>query len=102
MGDVPKEDPHGSKRAFCPKGSAIIMDMRVWHRGTPNMSEIARPMLSVHYAGPWYSESVLKQGSMYWEYHVGAILPDHFRKLRPRLKSLCKRLLACCSQCGRP
>jgi ectoine hydroxylase-related dioxygenase (phytanoyl-CoA dioxygenase family) len=58
--DVPAEDPPGSIFAYCRAGSAILMDMRVWHHGTPNHSSIARATLAVHYAGPWYNEDILK------------------------------------------
>merc|ERR1711937_1075538 len=104
--DVPEQDPTGSVRAFCPKGSAIIMDMRVWHHGTANMSRIARPMLAVHYAGPWYNEVVLKQGSTYWQYHRGVLTREALQRLRPRAQQLCRHLvqdsgaLSQCADCG--
>ena len=59
---MPPFDPPGCVPLICPAGTAIIMDMRVWHGGTANKSSAARPMLSVHYAGPDYSEDVLKDG----------------------------------------
>lgn len=99
--DVPEDDPPGSKRAFCPQGSAIIMDMRVWHRGTPNLSEVARPMLSIHYAGPWYNENILKRPSTYWQYHRGALTRSSLQQMRPRARELCKHLgPQQCEQCG--
>merc|ERR1712048_1137151 len=54
--DVPEGDPPGSQHAFCLAGSAIVMDLRVLHHGTPNNSQRARPMISLHYAAPWYNE----------------------------------------------
>ncbi|CAE7403480.1 unnamed protein product [Symbiodinium natans] len=109
----PSQEPPTS-RAFCPAGSAIIMDMRVWHGGTANTSAAARPMLSVHYAGPSYSEDVLKDGgsipffgTCYWCYHQGAASLDQIQRLSPRGQELCRHLAApegriCCAQCSAP
>ena len=36
-----------------PPGAAIFRDPRVWHGGTPNVSEDARVMLAYLYAAPW-------------------------------------------------
>mmetsp|Transcript_150784 Transcript_150784/g.484588 ORF Transcript_150784/g.484588 Transcript_150784/m.484588 type:complete len:266 (+) Transcript_150784:450-1247(+) len=98
--DVPEDDPPESVQAFCPRGSAILMDMRVWHHGTENRSQIARPMLSVHYAGPWYNEAMLLKTSMCWEYHKGAVSLTRLRSLRVQAQRLCKNLLPDrCYQC---
>lgn len=86
------------------------MDMRVWHGGTENNSKTARPMLSVHYSGPSYSEDVLKDGgsipffgTCYWTYHRGALQPESFECLSESGKSLCKNLVSSlkvsCSKC---
>jgi ectoine hydroxylase-related dioxygenase (phytanoyl-CoA dioxygenase family) len=37
-----------------PAGSLLVRDPRMWHRGTPNRSTEARPMLSLAYGRPWY------------------------------------------------
>jgi ectoine hydroxylase-related dioxygenase (phytanoyl-CoA dioxygenase family) len=37
-----------------PAGSFLIRDPRMWHRGTPNRSTAARPMLSLAYGRSWY------------------------------------------------
>ena len=37
-----------------PRGSFLLRDPRVWHRGTPNRSDYPRPMLSIAYGRPWY------------------------------------------------
>jgi ectoine hydroxylase-related dioxygenase (phytanoyl-CoA dioxygenase family) len=37
-----------------PAGSFLVRDPRMWHRGTPNRSSAARPMLSLAYGRPWY------------------------------------------------
>ena len=34
-------------------GSAIIRDMRLWHRGTPNRSSTARPMIAMIHCCEW-------------------------------------------------
>lgn len=64
-------------RAFCPRGSALIMDMRVWHGGTPNLSNRARPMLSAHFSAPWYDEDVHlncpPNRMVYSRHHRGAL-----------------------------
>ncbi|OLQ00828.1 hypothetical protein AK812_SmicGene16473 [Symbiodinium microadriaticum] len=95
----PSQEPP-TVRAFCPAGSAIIMDMRVWHGGTANLSAMARPMLSVHYAGPDYSEDVLKDGgsipsfgTCYWCYHRGAVSAADIEQLSPRGRLLCQHLV---------
>jgi ectoine hydroxylase-related dioxygenase (phytanoyl-CoA dioxygenase family) len=36
-----------------PKGSLLIRDLRMWHRGTPNNSDSVRPNVAVIYAKPW-------------------------------------------------
>ncbi len=37
-----------------PAGSILIRDMRMWHRGTPNLSRQIRPHLALIYARAWY------------------------------------------------
>ncbi len=37
-----------------PAGSFLVRDPRMWHRGTPNRSAAARPMLSLAYGRSWY------------------------------------------------
>jgi hypothetical protein len=34
-------------------GSVLIRDMRMWHRGTPNRSQEARPNKAMIYSRPW-------------------------------------------------
>jgi ectoine hydroxylase-related dioxygenase (phytanoyl-CoA dioxygenase family) len=41
-------------RVLMPAGSFLIRDPRMWHRGTPNRSDAARPMLSLAYNRTWY------------------------------------------------
>lgn len=35
-------------------GSALLRDLRMWHRGTPNRSRASRPHLALVYTRPWY------------------------------------------------
>lgn len=114
--DVPPPalEPQGSVSLICPAGTAIIMDMRVWHGGTANKSNVARPMLSVHYAGPNYTEDVLRDGgsipffgTCYWTYHRGALDRRSLKHFSSRGQELCKNLVAdgsavCCVKCLAP
>jgi ectoine hydroxylase-related dioxygenase (phytanoyl-CoA dioxygenase family) len=43
--------PH---RVLLPKGSLLIRDPRMWHRGTPNNSDQIRPILALSYARFWW------------------------------------------------
>jgi ectoine hydroxylase-related dioxygenase (phytanoyl-CoA dioxygenase family) len=42
------------QRVLMPAGSFLVRDPRLWHRGTPNRSSAARPMLSLAYGRSWY------------------------------------------------
>jgi ectoine hydroxylase-related dioxygenase (phytanoyl-CoA dioxygenase family) len=41
-------------RMTMPKGSLLIRDLRMWHRGTPNNSDHVRPNVALIYARPWW------------------------------------------------
>jgi ectoine hydroxylase-related dioxygenase (phytanoyl-CoA dioxygenase family) len=43
-----------SRRANLKAGSALIRDLRMWHRGTPNRSAASRPHLALVYVRAWY------------------------------------------------
>lgn len=47
-----------------PKGSLLVRDIRMWHRGTPNYSKEARPMLSIIYAQHWWDGAVFPQKTL--------------------------------------
>ena len=101
--DVPEVDPDGSKYAYCPCGSAILMDLRVWHHGSPNKSSVARPMLSLHYAAPWYCENVLRRQNPYWMFHRGVLSRAALLTMRLRARQLCCNLVyQQCEQCSCP
>ncbi len=42
-----------SLRTNIPAGSLVLRDLRVWHRGMPNHSDKARPMLALVYTRGW-------------------------------------------------
>lgn len=42
-----------SEQAVMPAGSLLIRDGRMWHRGTQNRSEHARPNIALVYVRPW-------------------------------------------------
>lgn len=42
------------QEVLMPAGSFLVRDPRMWHRGTPNRSSAARPMLSLAYGRSWY------------------------------------------------
>ncbi|NRF90385.1 phytanoyl-CoA dioxygenase family protein [Paenibacillus frigoriresistens] len=44
-------EPH---RVMLPKGSLLIRDPRMWHRGTPNNSDHIRPIVALSYARYWW------------------------------------------------
>ena len=42
-----------SETVLMPAGSLLLRDMRMWHRGTPNRADHARPNLALIYSRPW-------------------------------------------------
>jgi ectoine hydroxylase-related dioxygenase (phytanoyl-CoA dioxygenase family) len=44
----------GPRPVLMPAGSFLLRDPRMWHRGSPNGSDLPRPMLSLAYHRPWY------------------------------------------------
>lgn len=47
----------GGERLRLPKGSAFIMDYRLLHGGEPNQGQVARPVLYLAYARPWFQDA---------------------------------------------
>ncbi len=43
-----------SVRVTMPAGSVLLRDLRMWHRGTPNHADHARPNMALVYTRPWY------------------------------------------------
>lgn len=50
------------QRVLMPAGSFLLRDPRMWHRGSPNRSTAARPMLSIAYNRPWYRFNAVRVG----------------------------------------
>jgi ectoine hydroxylase-related dioxygenase (phytanoyl-CoA dioxygenase family) len=46
-----------SELVTMPAGSLLIRDMRMWHRGTPNRSEVIRPHLALVYSRFWFRDT---------------------------------------------
>lgn len=46
-----------SQLVTMPAGSLLIRDMRMWHRGTPNRSDDARPHLALVYSRFWFQDT---------------------------------------------
>jgi ectoine hydroxylase-related dioxygenase (phytanoyl-CoA dioxygenase family) len=44
-----------SEPVLMPAGSLLIRDIRMWHRGTPNRSNAARPNLAMVYFRSWFN-----------------------------------------------
>jgi ectoine hydroxylase-related dioxygenase (phytanoyl-CoA dioxygenase family) len=59
-----------------PAGSFLVRDPRMWHRGTPNRSTEARPMLSLAYGRSWYRFNAVSLSS-----HVYEAWPQPVREL---------------------
>ena len=42
-----------SETVLMPAGTLLLRDSRMWHRGTPNRSDTARPNMALIYSRPW-------------------------------------------------
>jgi hypothetical protein len=62
-----------------PAGTALVRDVRCWHGGPPNNSQVIRPMTSVGYFAPWYNWGPTR--------HLPRAL---YEKLSPRGKEICQ------------
>jgi hypothetical protein len=56
-------DDLAGQPVLMPAGSFLVRDPRMWHRGTPNRSAAARPMLSLAYGRPWYRFNAINLSS---------------------------------------
>jgi hypothetical protein len=54
------EEQMTPQQVITPAGSTVIRDIRMWHRGTPNRSGEARPMMAMVYNRPWYNHGVVE------------------------------------------
>ena len=51
-------------KMLTPKGSMLIRDVRMWHRGTPNVSNQIRPNLALIYTRSWWDGAFYPQDSL--------------------------------------
>jgi ectoine hydroxylase-related dioxygenase (phytanoyl-CoA dioxygenase family) len=51
-------------RMLLPKGSIIIRDVRMWHRGTPNNSNEIRPNVALIYTRQWWDGAYYPQENL--------------------------------------
>jgi|SRR5580698_4003094 ectoine hydroxylase-related dioxygenase (phytanoyl-CoA dioxygenase family) len=51
-------------RMLTPRGSVLIRDIRMWHRGTPNNSNHMRPNLALVYGRSWWDGAFLPQETL--------------------------------------
>ena len=49
-------EPEASELPFARRGDCFLMDVRLQHQGTPNVSGSARPMLYIVYSRPWFTD----------------------------------------------
>jgi len=68
-------------RMIMPKGSIILRDVRMWHRGTPSYSDQIRPNLAIIYSRSWYNGSGYAQTSL-------GITKEQYAQLSDRAKRL--------------
>ena len=39
--------PRGADRTVCERGTILVRDLRLWHRGMPNLTSVHRPMITL-------------------------------------------------------
>lgn len=79
-----EEEPEWMKNSIlcAPAGTAVIRDVRCWHAGTANTSDMIRPMTSIGYYAPWFKA------------RYEAVLPrERYDELSPRAQQLCKTIV---------
>lgn len=80
-----ENEPEWMKNSIlcAPAGTAIIRDVRCWHAGTANTSDMVRPMTSIGYYAPWFQSR-----------YDGVIPRARFNELSSRAQALCKTLVS--------
>ena len=68
-------------RMLMPKGSVLIRDVRLWHRGTPNVSNEIRPNMALIYGRSWWDGAFYPQDSLGITQQAFARLSDRAKKL---------------------
>jgi ectoine hydroxylase-related dioxygenase (phytanoyl-CoA dioxygenase family) len=51
--ETPHDDARGAIRAIMPRGSVVVFDGALWHRGGLNTSSVTRLAISPQYCQPW-------------------------------------------------
>lgn len=68
-------------KMLTPKGSLLIRDIRMWHRGTPNLSNEIRPNMALIYGRNWWDGAFYPQDSLGITQQAYAKLSDRAKKL---------------------
>ncbi len=68
-------------KMLTPKGSLLIRDVRMWHRGTPNNSDQIRPNLALIYGRSWWDGAFYPQESLGITRSAYACLSEQGKKL---------------------
>jgi len=68
-------------RMLTPKGAVIIRDVRMWHRGTPNVSNEIRPNMALIYGRSWWDGAFYPQDSLGITQQTFAGLSERAKKL---------------------
>ncbi len=68
-------------RMLTPKGSLIVRDIRMWHRGTPNVSNQIRPNMALIYGRGWWDGAFYPQETLGITKQTFGGLSDRAKKL---------------------
>ena len=88
-----------AERMCTKKGDLVVRDMRVWHCGMPNHTDIPRPMLAIIYQSGWWQRSgfeaekgsedffehpILQNSAVFVDAPIDYLHQGHSRPLRKR------------------
>ncbi|MBV7336148.1 phytanoyl-CoA dioxygenase family protein [Chloroflexi bacterium TSY] len=68
-------------KMLTPKGSVIIHDMRMWHRGTPNVSDEIRPNMALIYGREWWDGAFFRKPDFRISKQIHVGLSDRAKEL---------------------
>ena len=68
-------------KMLTPRGALIIRDVRMWHRGTPNVSNEIRPNMALIYGRTWWDGAFYPQDSLGISQQAFAGLSDRAKAL---------------------
>jgi hypothetical protein len=79
-----EDEPKWMKNSIlcAPAGTAVIRDVRCWHAGTANTSDMIRPMTSIGYFAPWFQAR-----------HAAVLPRERYDELSPRAQELTRFLV---------